>query len=138
MIPSSCLQRLSNAIVDATQSFVLHGDNQTAPSWIYDLPEPHRSRKIKYFEQYGSPNVYDEFDPHVTVGYDEETPTYVRQKALEGLVKKEEKEEENCEARLRFVNVGIAGKMGTVLPGPILSIELKEEFSTKNGRTSIS
>ena len=130
----SCLQELSNAIVDATQSFVIH--NQTIPSWIYDLPEPQRSRKLKYFETYGSPNVHDEFDPHVTVGYDVVTPTDIRQKALERLVQ-DEGEEKECEARLRFVNVGIAEEIGTVLPGPLLSIELKEEFESKSGSVGV-
>ena len=44
------------------------------------------------------------------------------------------KKEEKCEARLRFVNIGIAEQFGTVLPGgPLLSIQLKEEFGSKSG-----
>ena len=30
-----------------------------------------RKKKIDYVKRYGSPNVFDEFDPHVTVGYDD-------------------------------------------------------------------
>ena len=34
------------------------------------LPEPERSEKIAYIKQYGSPNVFTQFQPHVTLACD--------------------------------------------------------------------
>jgi hypothetical protein len=41
---SSCLQQLSNSIVDATSQFI--SPNQSVPGWVLNLPEPIRSEKI--------------------------------------------------------------------------------------------
>lgn len=47
----------------------------TAPThrsdWVDSLPEPTKSEKEAYIIQFGSPNVFTQFDPHVTVGYGE-------------------------------------------------------------------
>jgi len=63
-----CLQRYSDLIVNTT--FLFAAPNQTVPSWVYSLPEPERSEKIHYVQQYGSPNVFTQFQPHVTLGWD--------------------------------------------------------------------
>lgn len=78
------LQHLSDTIVMNTNSFII--PNQTVPDWVHNLPEPERSKKMDYVRQYGSPNVLDEFDPHMTVGYDEYAPSDKRQKILEEIL----------------------------------------------------
>jgi len=62
-----CLQYYSDSIVNATYMYAQ--PNQTAPSWVSSLPEPERSEKIKDVALYGSPNVFNQFQPHVTVGW---------------------------------------------------------------------
>lgn len=44
--------------------------NQPIPDWVIALPEPLRSEKIDMIKQYGSPNVFDQFNPHVTLAWD--------------------------------------------------------------------
>lgn len=64
---NSGLQALSDLVV--TSLFRLATPNQSVPSWVYSLPEPERDRKIAMVKKYGSPNVFSEFNPHVTVAY---------------------------------------------------------------------
>ena len=64
---AGCLQRYSDLIVNAT--FKLSEPNQTAPGWVNSLPEPERSEKIHDIQKYGSPNVFSQFQPHVTVAW---------------------------------------------------------------------
>jgi hypothetical protein len=64
---SGCLQRYSDLIVNAT--YTLSEPNQTAPSWVNSLPEPERSEKIHDVKEYGSPNVFNQFQPHVSVAW---------------------------------------------------------------------
>ena len=45
--------------------------NQTIPDWVQHLPEPERSEKIDFIRQYGSPNVFSQFQPHVTLACDD-------------------------------------------------------------------
>eukprot|EP01112_Ceratiomyxa_fruticulosa_P008017 TRINITY_DN2079_c0_g2_i1.p1 TRINITY_DN2079_c0_g2~~TRINITY_DN2079_c0_g2_i1.p1 ORF type:complete len:271 (+),score=53.60 TRINITY_DN2079_c0_g2_i1:70-813(+) len=65
----NCLQQMSDLIVNATYLFIT--PNQTVPSWVYSLPEPERSEKIEMVKKYGSPNVFSQFQPHVTIAYDD-------------------------------------------------------------------
>ena len=62
-----CLQRYSDLIVNST--YRLSAPNQTVPSWVRNLPEPERDEKIHDIEEYGSPNVFSQFQPHVSVGW---------------------------------------------------------------------
>jgi hypothetical protein len=64
---SGCLQRYSDLIVNAT--YHLSEPNQKAPSWVNTLPEPERSEKIHDVKEYGSPNVFNQFQPHVSVAW---------------------------------------------------------------------
>jgi hypothetical protein len=81
----ACLQFMSDAVVNATYVIVafsrsklrhplcmyhLAVPNQTIPDWVQHLPEPERSEKIAYIKQYGSPNVFTQFQPHVTLACD--------------------------------------------------------------------
>ena len=64
---TSCLQSYSDAVVNATHEF--SQPNQAVPGWVMTLPEPLRSEKIRLVKQFGSPNVYQGFKPHVSVGW---------------------------------------------------------------------
>eukprot|EP01122_Echinamoeba_exundans_P014530 TRINITY_DN6606_c0_g1_i1.p1 TRINITY_DN6606_c0_g1~~TRINITY_DN6606_c0_g1_i1.p1 ORF type:complete len:230 (+),score=13.38 TRINITY_DN6606_c0_g1_i1:52-741(+) len=72
---SSCLQQLSNQIVEATHQFIT--PNQTIPGWVLSLPEPLRSEKIALIQKYGSPNVFEQFQPHVTMLWDHQDTNVV-------------------------------------------------------------
>lgn len=65
---SPCLRHTADAVVNATHQLAV--PNQTVPSWVYQLPEPERSEKVRDVQLYGSPNVYTQFEPHVTIGWD--------------------------------------------------------------------
>ena len=100
------LKSLSNSIVLALYKYREPG--QLVPDWVYNLPEPTRSKKIGYVQKYGSPNVFDEFDPHVTVGYDEIVPSDERRRVLEQYW--------GCLDDLTLnIGVGIVGSHGTVV-----------------------
>ena len=62
---SPCLQTYSDAVVNATYQFIQ--SNQTVPSWVHDLPEPERSEKIALVQEYGSPNVFSQFQVRLEV-----------------------------------------------------------------------
>lgn len=64
---TECIQFASDSIVNET--FALAVPNQSVPSWVDSLPEPERSEKIADVKKYGSPNVFDQFQPHVTIGW---------------------------------------------------------------------
>ena len=66
-----CLQFYSDVIVNATTQFAV--PNQTVPAWVLTLPEPLRSEKIAMIKKFGSPNVFSQFQPHVTLGFDNNT-----------------------------------------------------------------
>ena len=65
---SDCLQQLSNRIVEFTST---HRDkNYVVPEWVYQLEDvEERNKKIFFCEKFGSPNVFDGFDPHFTLIY---------------------------------------------------------------------
>lgn len=72
MIPvknNDCLQSLSNKLLAPLQKFLKLPAQ--IPSWVNELPETERNEKIAKITEYGSPNVLENFEPHVTVGYDE-------------------------------------------------------------------
>jgi hypothetical protein len=62
---TDCLRTMSDLVVERTYQFAL--DNQSIPKWVLLLPEPDRSLKLAMFKQYASPNVFSQYDPHITV-----------------------------------------------------------------------
>lgn len=44
--------------------------DQPIPDWVEGLPEPLKSEKIAMIKKYGSPNVFSQFQPHVTLAWD--------------------------------------------------------------------
>ena len=65
---TQCLQALSEKLVYTLQPYLRRPI--IVPSWVASLPEPARSAAIYRCRTWGSPNVFEEFEPHVTVGYD--------------------------------------------------------------------
>lgn len=60
--PSIAMQTLSDIVVTQAKDFI--SANQTVPDWVYQLPdEDDKQQKITYVEQFGSPGVFDMFDP---------------------------------------------------------------------------
>lgn len=71
MIPvknNDCLQNMSNMLLVSLQQYLKLPTQ--IPAWVNELPDAERIEKISKIREYGSPNVLDNFDPHVTVGYD--------------------------------------------------------------------
>lgn len=62
---NGCLQSMSDTIVTRTHHLAL--PNQTAPDWLSRLPEPQRSAKMRMLNLFGSPNVFSQYDPHITL-----------------------------------------------------------------------
>jgi hypothetical protein len=103
---TECLQELSNNVVE-----LLHADivpNQPIPDWVLALPEPMRSEKINMIKQYGSPNVFSQFQAHVTLAWDNKEPM---QSAFQKL---------DLQPRImpaKLVGIGAVGPYGTVIRG---------------------
>jgi len=102
---SSCFQALSDKIVLAT--YQLRNLNQSLPDWVNSMPDPPRSEMIWLFNKYGSPTVFDQFAPHITVAWDDvDNLTSVLQKVP-------------FPSALKFeppvIGIGTVGPYGTVL-----------------------
>ena len=107
-----CLQRLSDTVVNAT--YGLAQPNQTVPSWVAGLPEPERDEKTALVRRYGSPNVFGQFQPHVTVGWASDAGEVAE--AIAGV-----KGWEGASFPATEVAMGSVGAHGTVLKGKDLA-----------------
>ena len=121
------IQNLSNVIVNNTQSFVTQ--NQSIPDWIHNIQDEEKKyKKIHYIEKYGSPNVYDEFDPHVTCGYDSSSTedkkeiVHNRFSILNNINNLTPK----CGGWIKEVRIGKVGNYGTVVGEPIAVFNMKD------------
>lgn len=108
-----CLQQLSNRIVRALKSFV-HRPPQI-PKWVNSLPPKERQRAFDLIHKFGSPNVFERFAPHVTVGFDQVYPPVRRKHALETL-----QTPTNCIAQLTLVSIARVGVGGSVLQDGVI------------------
>lgn len=77
---TDCLQKLSDDVVRALNVYIKRP--QEIPDWVNKLPLLKRLRKIWLIRKYGSPNVFGEYDTHVTVGYDETCRSNIRRRTL--------------------------------------------------------
>lgn len=64
---SPTLQRLADLVTLAAETFRDHA--VSPPAWMKDYPA-----KLPAFERYGSPNVFMQFDPHLTLLANETNP----------------------------------------------------------------
>lgn len=107
-VSAPCARVASDAVVNATHR--LAAPNQSVPEWVYALPEPARSAKIADVRRFGSPNVFDQFRAHVSVGWasdESSVASAVAQLAYEP----------GATFRADVVAVGSTGAHGTVLRG---------------------
>ena len=126
------IHQLSNIIVQNTNKFIYF--NQSIPDWIYDITnETLRNKKIMYVKKYGSPNVYDEYNPHVTIGYDDDNDDDNDNNNHDWDIEKErfrilnELEWNDCNGYMDEIRIGLVGDHGTVLSGdPIASFHLQD------------
>ena len=105
---SPCLRQYSDTVVNATHKY--SRPNQTVPAWVYNLPDGRERReKIAYVRRYGSPNVFDQFQPHVTTGWANSTEAVARAVAALSF--------EPIAFRANVAALGTTGPHGTVLSG---------------------
>ena len=65
--PSRQLQRLSDEVTLAVEP--LRDQNASVPTWVENYPN-----KLIAFKRYGSPNVFQNFQPHLTLLANEQSP----------------------------------------------------------------
>lgn len=68
---TAALQRLADEITLAAEPLRLH--DLFPPSWMKEYPA-----KLPAFERYGSPNVFMQFDPHLTLLANETSPNLAK------------------------------------------------------------
>jgi 2'-5' RNA ligase len=69
-----CLQSMSDAIVNATADLVDPSAKSNIPSWVKEISNTtEREAKEAAIRKYGSPNVFSQFQPHVTLGWSSNT-----------------------------------------------------------------
>lgn len=106
-----CLQRASDMLVNATHRF--SQPNQRAPDWVYALPEPLRSEKLRLVALYGSPNVFSQFNPHLSLAWGPDAVSVAA--AIEALPPTAPPSVFMAE----IVALGSVGPHGTVLQGQV-------------------
>ncbi len=117
-MPDISIQQLSNSIVKMTQKYVKK--DQPIPDWVRVITDEEiKRKKIHYIKKYGSPNVFDEFDPHVTVGFDDGGGNSTEFKddrfsILNNLII----DSGSCGGWIDEVRVGLVGDFGTVIGRP--------------------
>lgn len=114
---TSCLQNLSNDIVRALKGYIK--EPQEIPDWVNKLPLLKRLRKIWLIKKYGSPNVFGEYEPHITVGYDEFATVESRRKIL---VTSVPGHGIGCKEMAQSLCIAMVGEGGSVLQDGVLRI----------------
>mmetsp|Transcript_12377 Transcript_12377/g.24556 ORF Transcript_12377/g.24556 Transcript_12377/m.24556 type:complete len:255 (-) Transcript_12377:60-824(-) len=115
---SACLQALSDQLVLATQDFVSESAKEYVPSWIYNLPEDQQQQKIELIKQYGSPNVFEGFEPHVTLLVDDVNSTELS-------VIFQQNEVEEVDSPILEIGFGSVGQFGSVLKNQDLAAPVR-------------
>lgn len=66
---STCLQAASDVAAASLVSSAV--PNQPVPGWVAGLPPAERAQKTAMVQRFGSPNVFMQFQPHVTLAWDD-------------------------------------------------------------------
>ena len=103
---NECLQFMSDSIVNATHMYIQQ--DQPVPSWVYNLTQPLQAEKIELVKVYGSPNVFSQFQPHVTLATDSKTPQQLFDVVSAMNIS-------SCAFSTFMVGIGRTGPFGTVL-----------------------
>ncbi|KAH3757974.1 hypothetical protein Pelo_10268 [Pelomyxa schiedti] len=104
-VPNDCLQWLSDSVVNATYQY--RNKTQAIPEWVFDEPNPPRNEMILYCLKYGSPGVFDQFSPHVTLAWD----------SVDDMTPLLDLDYPPVEFEISVVGIGLVGIHGTVLRG---------------------
>eukprot|EP01135_Chromosphaera_perkinsii_P000801 Nk52_evm89s151 gene=Nk52_evmTU89s151 len=108
---SQCLQSLSDNIVQATKGNL--ADNYTIPAWIDSLPDGKtKNRKKELAQKYHSPNVFDQFQPHITFAWVKKEQIQLMQKLVTTTCRSTL---DKIVFRVRDVSLSKSGKHGTAL-----------------------
>jgi hypothetical protein len=113
-----CLQVMSDMLVNATKQYVDARAFLMIPSWVDKLPQQLRDLKTQMIKNFASPNVFSQFDPHITIAHDDITPADMK-KAVQGPPVIAPR---NCTFTVTTVGVGLTGDYGTVQTGKDLAI----------------
>lgn len=116
------LQRLSDIVVNTMLPYVVFPAE--VPQWVHHIPDAkQRARKMELVRLYGSPNVMEEFHPHVTVGYNEVDPVGQKDLFLEGSLDLD-LVDGSCSGMFDTIAIGNVGIGGSVLHGPVYEAKL--------------
>ena len=110
LIEADCLRTASDALVGALSKYMRRPPN--VPDWVNQLPEPERTRKLELIHQHGSPNIFEEFVPHITVGYSPLSSSEKRKDLMQELAKSAPRP---CEGVVTVICAGLTGEGGSVL-----------------------
>lgn len=112
VVDDACLQTMSDVITAYTTDLAV--PNQPVPGWVAGLPQPERAQKTAMVQRFGSPNVFVQFQPHVTLAYDNATSD-----DLAGALAKAGVAQ--VEFTAATIAIGQTGPHGTVLRGKDLA-----------------
>ena len=125
---NACLQYISDTIVNHTKSFVSFPSS--VPDWVYTIPDPKvREEKIELIREYGSPNVFEGFDPHVTVSFERNWDDNDKDRVKARYNKVQRLNHDlptKCNQTGQFLALGYTSTGGTVVQGPIVDIDLEQ------------
>lgn len=119
-----CVQVFSDMIVNATSEYVSAEAKETIPDWVNSLPEDIRKKKIEMIRKYGSPGVFSEYYPHITLAWSSSNTT-----SLQEIV--DTIEIPACTFVIDQIGLGRTGEYGTVLRGQDL-IDVNVPYIAKN------
>ena len=116
----ACLQQMSDSVVTALAPYRVL--NQTLPSWVPQLQNAtERAEKERLFKLYGSPNVFSQFQPHITLAFDAQNPTTHRLNSLFDSPELRHLASHPLTQDVDEIAMGTVGPHGTVLRGKDLA-----------------
>ncbi len=99
---SADLQRLADQVTLAAEPFRDHA--VSPPGWMKDYPA-----KLPAFERYGSPNVFAQFEPHLTLLANETNP------GLSAYVAEAGQNQPGAEGQVEGIGIGIVDANGQIV-----------------------
>lgn len=99
---SAALQRLADEVALAAEP--LRDHDLAPPAWMKDYPA-----KLPAFERYGSPNVFMQFDPHLTLLANEASP------ALASYMARAAQHPPRAQGRVEGIGIGLVDANGQIV-----------------------
>jgi len=100
-----CMQQIADNLTMELAKY--RNVDQEVPDWVLTLPEPMRSERIALVHQYGSPNVFNYFDPHLTLAWSDQ----------DDLTKLDQLNYPRFSFMVDQIGLGVVGDHGTVIRG---------------------